>query len=324
MKKLLIKVFFILFSVSFSINCGIAAEPESVFVSILPQKFFVQQICKDRLKVEVMVAPGASPATYEPKPRQMAVLAGAQAYFAIGVPFEKAWLAKFAAANPEMRIVHTDQGIQKRIMAARHHHEDALPQDDHHGEDAPPQDGHSGEDAHEPHTGQESHAEGHAAGYDPHIWLSPPLVKIQAHTILSSLKALDPAHGQAYEANYRQFVASIDALDHQLRATFVDHQGLEFMVFHPSWGYFAHAYGLTQVPIELEGKHPKPAQLQALIQHARNREIKIVFVQPQFSTKSARLIAREIGGQVVSADPLAEDWMDNLRAVAAKFRTALK
>jgi zinc transport system substrate-binding protein len=290
-----------------------AAEPRSVFVSILPQKFFVQQICKDRLKVEVMVAPGASPATYEPKPRQMAALAGAQAYFAIGVPFEKVWLAKFAAANPEMRVVHTDQGIQKRIMAAHHHHDEALPHD-----------GHDGEDAHEPHTGQAPHAEVNAAGHDPHIWLSPRLVKIQARTILTSLKTLDPAHGQAYEANYNQFVAAIDALDHQLTTIFADHRGLEFMVFHPSWGYFAEAYGLTQVPIELEGKHPKPAQLQALIQHAREREIKMVFVQPQFSTKSARLIAREIGGQVVFADPLAEDWMDNLHAVAAKFITALK
>jgi zinc transport system substrate-binding protein len=96
------------------------------------------------------------------------------------------------------------------------------------------------------------------------------------------------------------------------------------MVFHPAWGYFADAYGLIQVPIEIEGKDPKPAQLKELIQHARENGIKVVFVQPQFSTNSAELIAQEIDGQVAFADPLAEDWMANLRQVADKFEAALK
>jgi zinc transport system substrate-binding protein len=96
------------------------------------------------------------------------------------------------------------------------------------------------------------------------------------------------------------------------------------MVFHPAWGYFAHAYGLKQVPIEIEGKDPKPAQLKELIQHARENGIKVVFVQPQFSTKSAELVAREIGGQVAFANPLAEDWMANLRQVADKFRGGIE
>jgi len=96
------------------------------------------------------------------------------------------------------------------------------------------------------------------------------------------------------------------------------------MVFHPSWGYFADAYGLEQVPIEIEGKEPKPAQLKELIEHAREKEIKVVFAQPQFSAKSAGLVARSIGGQVVTADPLTENWLVNLREIADKFDAALK
>ncbi len=95
-------------------------------------------------------------------------------------------------------------------------------------------------------------------------------------------------------------------------------------VFHPAWGYFADAYGLQQVPIEMEGKDPKPAQLKSLIQHARESDIKVIFVQPQFSTKSAQLVANEIGGQVVFADPLTADWLANLREVASQFKAALK
>jgi zinc transport system substrate-binding protein len=99
---------------------------------------------------------------------------------------------------------------------------------------------------------------------------------------------------------------------------------MQFMVFHPSWGYFAQAYGLKQIPIEIEGKEPKPAQLRELIERARQDGIQFIFVQPQFSAKSARVIAGEIGAQVVIADPLAEDWTANLRTVARKFERALR
>ena len=121
-----------------------------------------------------------------------------------------------------------------------------------------------------------------------------------------------------------ELVSKIDELDTELTSVFAGKQGLQFMVFHPAWGYFALAYGLEQVPVEVEGKDPKPAQLKALIDQAKKTGIQVIFVQPQFSTKSAALIAREIGGQVVFADPLAQDWSANLREVADKFNAALR
>lgn len=275
---------------------ALANDRLPVFVSVLPQKYFVQQIGRDHVDVQVMVQPGASPAIYEPKPRQMAALAGARLYFSIGVAFESAWLEKIMAANPALTLVRTDGGIQKIPMATHHHF---------------------GEAAHL--EGQNDHGI-----LDPHIWLSPPLVKQQAGTILNALKAADPQHGADYEDNAREFIAEIENLDRALRQTFAGKQGLPFMVFHPAWGYFAQAYGLQQVPIEIEGKNPKPAQLQALIVQAREQRIRVVFVQPQFSVKRAQLVAREIGGQVAFADPLALNWLDNLRAVADKFKAALK
>jgi zinc transport system substrate-binding protein len=264
----------------------------AVFVSIAPQKYFVQQICQKLADVQVMVPPGASPATYEPKPRQMAAISQTRIYFSIGVPFENAWLKKIAATNPDMAVVSTDRGIKKIPMAVSNHAEDEK---------------------------QSEHG-----SLDPHIWLSPSLVMIQARTILEALQETDPAHRSVYEINYRAFISQISDLDAELRSIFSGKSGQPFMVFHPSWGYFAQAYGLKQVPIEIEGKEPKPAQLRELIEHARKGGIKFVFVQPQFSARSAKLIAGEIGGQVVLADPLAEDWAGNLRAVARKFKTALR
>jgi zinc transport system substrate-binding protein len=269
-----------------------AADRTKVFVSILPQKYFVEQIGKDLVDVRVMVKPGTSPVTYEPKPKQLADVSKAMIYFSIGVPFEKVWLKKIAAANPQMKVVHTDHGIEKIPMAAHAHHD----QREHHNHGI----------------------------LDPHIWLSPPLVKMQAYTILSAFQQFDPSHGTVYEANYHEFVSKIHELDGQLKTTFAGKQGLQFLVFHPAWGYFARAYGIEQVPIEIEGKDPKPARLKELIEYARENRIRVIFAQPQFSAKSADLVGKEIGGQVAFANPLAEDWMANLREVADKFKAALK
>jgi zinc transport system substrate-binding protein len=292
----------------------LAAGKLPVFVSIVPQQYFVQQIGKDLVDIQVMVQPGANPATYEPKPKQMVDLSKTKIYFAIGVPFENAWLEKIADANPNMRVIHTDHGIEKLAMEAHHNsHEKEHHEGDHDHE--------KGEHHEEAEHDKDHHEH---TGLDPHIWLSPPLVKIQARTILAALQEADPVHRSVYEANFQAFAAKIDQLDADLKKTFAGKTGLQFMVFHPAWGYFAHAYELKQVPIEIEGKDPKPAQLKELIEHARKNDIKVVFVQPQFSTNSAELIAREIGGQVAFANPLAEDWMANLRQVADKFQAALK
>lgn len=294
---------------------GMAADKISVFVSIVPQQYFVQQIGKELVDVQVMVNPGASPATYAPKPKQMADLSKTDIYFAVGVPYENVWLDEIAAVNPHMRVVHTDHGIAKLPMAAHHHDVDAQ---EHHGNEH--------DDENKEHHDKAAHDEDHHdnTGLDPHIWLSPPLVKIQARNILTALQEADPAHRTFYEENFNTLIAKIDQLDTDLKKTFAGKKGLQFMVFHPSWGYFAHAYGLQQVPVEVEGKEPKPAQLKKLIQHARENGIKVVFVQPQFSSKSAEVVAREIGGQVAFADPLAQDWMANLRRVADRFQAALK
>ncbi len=288
---------------------GAAGELLTVCVSILPQKYFVQKIGGDLADIHVMVEPGESPATYEPKPRQMADLVKTGIYFAIGVPFEDAWLPKISKVNPKMRVVYTDHGIEKMSMETAHFHDAEAVRGNAEGE---------GENT----EAANSHDHG---GFDPHIWLSPPLAKRQAKSILDAFREIDPAHASVYEANFSAFISEIDALDTRLREIFSGQlEPVRFMVFHPSWGYFARAYGLEQIPIEIEGKDPKPAQLRKLIEHAREEKIGVLFVQPQFSTRSAALIAREIGGRVAFADPLAEDWAGNLLKVAEIFRTSLK
>jgi len=288
-------VFFILLCIVLMHQSSIAASDKlPVFVSIIPQKYFVEKIGGEFVDVSVMVEPGAGPATYEPKPRQMADLCKSKLYFAIGVPFENAWLKRIAAANSDMQIVYTQEGIEKLSMISHKH--------EHEGEDHP----------------DKEHK-------DPHIWLSPPLVMVQARNILTALVNAAPADKSIFESNYKAFINEVVDIDAELRNIFAERRkSSEFMVFHPSWGYFALAYGLKQIPIEMEGKSPKPAQLQDLILKAKEKNINVIFVQPQFSSKSADVIAKAISGRTVSLDSLALNWGENLKNAALQFKNSLQ
>ncbi len=307
--------------VGFAASIVNGEEKPTIFVSILPQKFFVQQISGNLLNVEVMVMPGASPATYEPRPSQMKMLSDTSVYFSIGVPFENAWLEKIAEVNPDMAVVKTDAGIKKRKMAVHHHHDEDG--DGHHEEEHHKDEGHGHGEAH--HDEDEHHdTVNEEEGLDPHVWLSPVLVKQQLGIIKDQLVTLLPEHEADIAAGYQQFVEKIDVLDAELKSVLAGLEGGQFMVFHPSWGYLADEYGLVQIPAEIEGKDPKPAQLTELIKHAKEQNIKVVFAQPQFSKKSAGVIAREIGGEVIFINPLEENWLDNLLEVAKTFKETVK
>lgn len=249
-----------------------------------------------------MVQPGASPATYEPKTSQMKKLAKSKAYFAIDVPFEKVWLDKFKAANKNLIVVDTDEGIEKQEMQ-EHHHE---------GEK---------EHAVQNHDKEEGH---HHEGLDPHIWLDPILVKIQAKNIYEVLVKIDKDNANFYKTNYENFLKELDVLDNKIKNILEPFKGKAFMVFHPSWGYFSSRYNLEQIAIEIEGKEPKPAQLIELVDEAKKHEIKIVFVSPQFSQKGAKTISNSINGKVATINPLSYEWDKNLIKVATDIAETYK
>ena len=283
-----------------SVQLPACAAPVKVFVSVPPQKYFVERVGGKRVKVSVLVPAGADPHTYEPKPATMVDLARSAAWFTIGVPFEESLLPRLVSANSNLAIVRTDEGVPRVVPPAG-------------GNPAP-----KGTESGEPPV-----THGHE-GADPHIWLSPRLVKQQAENILRGLIRVDPAGEKVFRANARRFQAELDAMDRELKALFAGARGRSVLVFHPSWGYLASDYGFRQVAIEVEGKEPKGADLAAAVEMAREKRVREIFVEPQFSSRSARAIADSIGAKLVTADPLAANWADNLRKTARAFRGALR
>ena len=263
-----------------------ASAPLGVFVSILPQKYFVQSVGGAQVAVSVMVGPGQSPETYAPTPRQMAALSGARLYFSIGVPFEDSWMKRVLAANPALRQVPMQRGVAPLPLVG---------------------------------------PGGALGGTDPHVWTSPARVKIMAANIRDALIEADPAHRSEFESNYSAFLAELDVLDQQVREILAPARGRgPFMVFHPAWGYFAKDYGLRQIPIEAEGKEPGARSLARVIDLGRREGVKVIFVQTQFSRRTAQTVAAAIGARVVAVDPLAENYPQNLLRVARAFAAALK
>ena len=262
-----------------------------VTVSLLPQKYFVERVGGEDVIVNVMVGPGESPHSYEPKPEQMRALSDSALYFLTGVEFEAAWMDRLAGANPDMRLVDLSADIDKLPMAAH---------------------GHGDEEENE----HEEEGEDHENGLDPHVWTSPELVKGMAAVIARELGQLNPQRADDYNANLDEFISDIESLQSDIRASLETLESRKFMVFHPAWGYFASEFGLEQIAIEVGGTEPSASQLAALLDEAREEDITVVFAQPEFSTRSAETIAREIGGTVVLISPLEEDWLANLARVA--------
>ena len=154
---------------------------------------------------------------------------------------------------------------------------------------------------------------------DPHLWVSPRAARRFVPAIAAALRERLPQDAAAVTANELELLAAIDALDAVLAQTLAPVRGHRFYVFHPAWGYLARDYGLEQIAIEEGSKEPSAAELAALIRDATTAGAKVVFVQPQFSERSAHVVASELGARLVSLDPLSRDWPQSLRSAAKEL-----
>lgn len=273
------------------------SEKIGVVVTILPQAEFVENVGGERVNITVMVPPGANIHIYEPSPSQMTALAKAEMYAKVGsgIEFELVWTDKLIAANKDMLVVDCSQGIELQVMIGEYEHE-----------------------------GEHEEEEPEHGGMDPHVWMSPLNAQIMVRNICDGLIQVDPDSKTYYEQNRDAYLQKLAELDQDIRDGLSGVTNRKFMVYHPAFGYFAREYKLTMLPIEEEGKEPTAAGLAHLIEQAKEHEIKVIFAEPQFNPQSAEVIAEAIGGRVVFIDPLARDYIANLRMLLDELVQAME
>lgn len=287
--------------VSLTLACGCNGDKGDeggkpvVVVSVTPLAYFAERIAGSHANVKVLVPPGANPHTFEPRPRQMADLTGAKLFFRTSMTFEDAVASKLAGATASVRIVNVnpEAGASEKPKPDDH-------DGDHHGHD------HHGHDHH---------------GIDPHVWMSPKAAKAISQTMCDELCAAVPSGEEDFRKNLQVLLSDLDQLDKRLAKALAPLKGSAFYVFHPAFGHFARAYGLKQHAIEVEGKAPTARQIKMMIDKARSEQVKMIFVQPQFTSAAVKTIAGQIGASVVPLDPLAKDYIANMQSIADALRS---
>lgn len=241
-----------------------------IVVSIYPLKDIVEQVGGERIIVDYMIPPGASPHTFEPKPSDMKKLEKANIFFLIGGGFEF-WADKIVRSlNKKPRIIVLSRGL--------------------------------------PLLKEELSHQGRGEAFDPHIWLDPIMVVSIVERIRDVLIDSDPS-GKAYYAQRSEiFKREILKLHSRITKSAEGFRIREFVTFHSAWNYFSKRYSLRVIGIieESPGKEASPMHIARIIEEIKKTKGKVVFAEPQFNPKAAEVIARETGARLFILDPFGD------------------
>lgn len=267
-------------------------HPIAISVSIVPQKYIIDRLTDSSIDVNVMVPPGTSPEMYEPSPVQMKNVANSAIYFALGpLEFESSILPRIKELNPNIKFVDLSKGIN---LLEGHKHREIMGEEEHH------------------------------TNYDPHIWTSTLEFSQMASKTCKELCILFPDKEKIFLKNLDKLNADVIGLDSLIKSVIKTSTTKDFLIYHPALSYFARDYGLNQIAIEEDGKNPSAQTLTNLIKLAKTQNLKTIFIQTQFDSRNAEILAAELGGNVVRIDPLGYDWLKNMYDLTNKLAVALK
>lgn len=260
------------------VACNSAGSEEKmrVSVSIAPLRYAVESLLDTNVVINVLTPDGASPETYQLTPKQVAELSESQLYVRVGsLGFENTQMRKVTQNMPHLLCVNSARGISP----LKHSHGDEMESE------------------------------------DPHVWMSPINMKVIAHNVLLTLESIDTVHEVTYAKRFHLFVQRMDSIDNAIRQKLRNIKSRAFLIYHPALGYYAKNYGLRQLSVQNDGKEPSADYLAHLIQECRREKVRVVFIQKEYSGKTARLVAEEIGARVVEINPLSEDWEQEITRI---------
>jgi zinc transport system substrate-binding protein len=209
-----------------------------------------------------------------------------------GTEFEISLRPKIAVLFPGLRIVDGTEGVMFRSLEEHDDDDDA---------------------EHEDHSLLE---------IDRHTWLGSGPAKILAAHVRDALSMIDSASAAHYAEQYEALVREIDEEFIRLRIDLAPLKGRSVFVYHPSFGYFLDEFGIHQEAVETGGKEPGPRDLSRLIEKAKQEQAAAIFVQTQFPANAAKTVAAAAGAELVSMDPLAGDWLANIRRMGESLKKA--
>jgi len=248
-----------------------------VTVSIFPLADVVRNIGGERVRVRVLIPPGASPHLFEPAPEAFRHFSETQLFVMVGAGLEF-WAEKLiaATASEDLLVIRAADGVPLIQMGGHQHGGGSRP---------------GGDDT--------------ELG-NPHLWLDPVVVRDVARRVGQTLMRLDPEHAGEYRHRLTAYEQQLERLDESIRSAVSQFRTKEYVAFHPAWSYFSRRYGLHEVGViqRSPGRDPTPKQIEAVINSIREYGIDAVFAEPQFNPAAARAIAREAGAKVLLLDPL--------------------
>ena len=251
---------------------------KNILVTIPPEKYFVEQIAGNLVNVSSIIPAGIDPHTYEPKPSDLMKLKKADLFIAVGtLEFERKWLPKFKKMFPGLRFISLFEGISLTNLKNK----DLM---------AP-------------------------EGFDPHIWLSPPLVVLESRVIYDNLCKLLKEQ-KTLEQKYKAWINRLITLDNILMHKLSNYKGNIFLSYHPAWRYFAKSYGLVQLSIEIDGKKPGPRRLAAIASKIKLNQISTIFVHTSSPPLVAKKLATTMKLEIEIINPLDYNWEENMKKVA--------
>jgi len=223
---------------------------------------FVKNVGGDRVEVQALVGPNADAHVYQPSPGDAKTLTEAKVIFTNGLGFE-GWIARLIkASGTKAPTIVASQGVKPRKADEDHGHGDS----------------------------------------DPHAWQSVANAKLYVANIREALVAADPAGKNAYETNAAAYLAKLDALDAEVRATVgkIPADRRRIITTHDAFGYFAVGYGVAFIaPQGVSTESEVSAKdVAKIITQIRKQKIPAVFLENITDDRLLKRIGAESGARV--------------------------
>lgn len=287
MNKPLLLIILLLSAALFGCSVEAPTDKPIIITSIVPMQTFIEKIVGDIYEVVAIVPPGASPANYQPTPQEMTKISEAEYYFTIEVPTEKSnILEKINEFNSDIKLFKVNEMIKE--------------------------------------TYPERYFDDNETMRDHHIWLSPKRVIAIVEKTTLVLSIDHPELSGIFESNSYDYISLLHELDEYITNIADSIPNKTFIIYHPSYGYFANDYGFKMISIEEEGKEETAKGIEEIINFAKKNSIEVIFHQAEIDSEQAETIAKEIDGKTTMLTPLSEDYIESMKEVIDTFSQALE